>query len=85
MATRKKKSEPQSLVDTIGTPIISKKTKAIAGKWPKIDIGTHLTVTTYEDGSTLLEWDDEALEREVKEAIASIGKENTVTPKKKGK
>ena len=46
--------------------------KAVAGKWPKIDIGTHLTVTTYEDGLTTLEWDDEALEREVKEAIASV-------------
>lgn len=51
-----------------------KETKAIAGKWPKIDIGTHLTVTTYEDGTTVLEWDDEALEREVKEAIKSVEK-----------
>ena len=62
MATRKPKSD---------TP---KKTKAIAGKWPKIDIGTHLTVTTYESGQTVLEWDDEALENEVKEAIASVEK-----------
>lgn len=46
--------------------------QAIAGKWPKIDIGTHLTVTKYEDGTCLLEWDDEALEREVKAAIASV-------------
>ena len=70
MATRKKKSE--SLVDTIGIPKVPK--KAIAGKWPKIDIGTHLTVTTYESGQTVLEWDDEALENEVKEAIASVEK-----------
>jgi hypothetical protein len=50
----------------------TKPIKAVAGKWPKIDIGTHLTVTTYENGVTTLEWDDEALEREVKEAIASV-------------
>jgi hypothetical protein len=68
MATRKKKSE--SLVDTIGIP----KVKAIAGKWPKIDIGTHLTVTTYENGVTTLEWDDEALQRECEAAIASVEK-----------
>ena len=30
--------------------------------------GSHLTVTTYPDGRTELEWDDEALAREVKEA-----------------
>ena len=48
--------------------------KAVAGKWPKIDIGTHLTVTTYENGYTLLEWDDEALQRECEAAIASVEK-----------
>ena len=64
MATRKPKSDKP------------KQTKAIAGKWPKIDIGTHLTVTTYESGQTVLEWDDEALENEVKEAIASVEKKN---------
>lgn len=67
MATRKKKSE--SLVESIGVPI-----QAIAGKWPKIDIGTHLTVTTYEDGTVILKWDDEALQRECEAAIASVGK-----------
>jgi len=34
--------------------------------------GSHLTVTTYPDGRTELEWDDEALERDVREAIASV-------------
>lgn len=63
----------------------TRKTKAIAGKWPKIDIGSHLTVTTYEDGTTTLEWDDEALERDVRNALETIGKEDTATPKKKGK
>jgi hypothetical protein len=31
--------------------------------------GSHLTVTTFSDGKTVLEWDDEALLREVREAI----------------
>jgi hypothetical protein len=33
--------------------------------------GNHLTVTTYPDGRTELEWDDEALLAEVREALAS--------------
>ena len=40
-----------------------------SGGWPKMQQGTHLTVATYEDGSTKLYWDDDALEREVREAI----------------
>jgi len=31
--------------------------------------GSHLTVTTYEDGSTKLTWDDEQLMLDVQEAI----------------
>lgn len=31
--------------------------------------GSHLTVITYPDGRTELEWDDEALTRDVREAI----------------
>jgi hypothetical protein len=31
--------------------------------------GSHLTVTTFSDGKTVLEWDDEALLKEVREAI----------------
>lgn len=33
--------------------------------------GSHLTVTTFSDGTTKLDWDDEALLRDVREAIAS--------------
>ena len=33
---------------------------------------SHLTVTTYPDGRTELEWDDDALMRDVQEAIASV-------------
>lgn len=40
--------------------------------WPKITQGSHLTVITHEDGSTELKWDDDALLREVKAAIASV-------------
>lgn len=45
--------------------------------YPKIVKGSHLTVYTYEDGSTKLEWDDKQLLKEVREAIASV------KPKKK--
>jgi hypothetical protein len=34
--------------------------------------GSHLTVTTHPDGRTELEWDDEALMRDVQEALASV-------------
>ena len=39
----------------------------------KVVKGSHLTVTTYPDGRTELEWDDEALLRDVQAAIASVG------------
>ena len=50
----------------------TKKTKKTDTVWPKVTIGSHLTVTTYEDGRTELEWDDEALMRDVQEALASV-------------
>ena len=37
--------------------------------WPKVVQGSHLTVTTYEDGRTELVWDDAALAKEVSDAI----------------
>jgi len=52
-----------------------------SGGWPKISQGSHLTITTHEDGRTELKWDDEALQRDCEEAIASL----SVTPKKKRK
>jgi hypothetical protein len=39
-------------------------------KWPRVVRGSHLTVTTYEDGRVELLWDDEALLQEVRTAIA---------------
>ena len=62
-----------------------KKDSAIA----TISQGNHLTVRTYEDGRTELEWDDERLLQEVREAIASVEttakKPKTSTRKKKDK
>jgi hypothetical protein len=56
-----------------------------SGGWPMISQGTHLTVKTFEDGSTELIWDDEQLLKEVTEAIASYEQSQTVTPTKKTK
>ena len=53
-----------------------------SGGWPKINQGSHLTVKTFEDGRTELIWDDAALERDVREAIASV---ETQKPKRKRK
>ena len=50
----------------------TKTKKADTGSWPKVTVGSHLTVRTYEDGRTELEWDDEALMRDVQEALASV-------------
>ena len=54
--------------------------------FPKVVKGSHLTVTTFKDGSTKLEWDWDALVKDVNEAIASVGKHIEVIdngPKKK--
>ena len=54
--------------------------------FPKVVKGSHLTVTTFKDGSTKLEWDWDALVKDVNEAIASVGKPIEVSdngPKKK--
>ena len=34
--------------------------------------GSHLTVTTFSDGTTKLDWDDAALLKDVRDAILSI-------------
>jgi len=47
----------------------TKDTTESTGKWPKIKQGSHLTVKTFEDGSTELIWDDAALLRDVQDAI----------------
>ena len=52
-------------------------------EWPKVVKGSHLTVYTHENGTTTLEWDDEALMRDVREAIASVNVPTKKTRKKK--
>jgi hypothetical protein len=48
----------------------------------KVNKGSHLTVTTYLDGSTKLEWDDEALLRDVRIACAKAELEKKVPSEK---
>ena len=57
----------------------TRKKKSVAG--PSVVKGTHLTVTTHKDGSTTLEWDDEQLLKEVREAIASVESPKKVSKK----
>ena len=76
MATRKKKS------DVIMSADIAEMTE------PKVVKGSHLTVTTYPDGHTELLWDDEALMRDVREALLkaeSVVLVADVKPKRKAK
>lgn len=47
--------------------------------------GSHLTVTTYSDGRTKLEWDDEQLLKEVREALATVTTVEEPKPKRKAK
>ena len=58
-------------------------TKQSKKKWPKVTVGTHLTITEYEDGKTELQWDDDALLQEVRAALASVEpKPKKAAPKK---
>lgn len=66
-----------------------KKTKAetvvVEENWPKVTKGSHLTVTEYANGKTELEWDDEALTRDVRNAILSFESRIPVSETKKVK
>jgi hypothetical protein len=57
----------------------SKATEAVLE--PVVTKGSHLTVTKYPDGRTELVWDDEALMRDVQEAIASVQPKTETKPK----
>ena len=61
----------------------TKKKKAEVTGEVKVVKGSHLTVTTYPDGRTELEWDDEALMRDVQEALASVATVEAVVEKPK--
>lgn len=54
MATRKKKE------------VAPKQELPVVEHWPKVEVGTHLTVTRHEDGRTELVWDDEKLLAEIR-------------------
>lgn len=50
---------------------------------PKVVKGSHLTVTTWPDGHTELEWDWDALVRDVRQAIGLVeGKQDLVAATK---
>lgn len=72
MATRKKKSEAV-VMDMPGT---TGSAKIIL---PKVEKGSHLTVTTYPDGRTELQWDDAALLKDVQNALTEHEKSVKVT------
>jgi hypothetical protein len=68
-----------------------KKKEIIETIEPTVVKGSHLTVTTYPDGKTTLEWDDEALLRDVRLAILTaeskipVGTDSVVEVKAKRK
>lgn len=60
----------------------TRKKKEDTTVWPKIVVGSHLTVKTYEDGKTELIWDDEALARDVRMALSKFESTIPVTETK---
>lgn len=50
--------------------MVRKKKEEITETWPKVTVGSHSTRTEYEDGRVDFVWDWEALQRDVREAIA---------------
>ena len=79
MATKKKKDQ------LIKSSDLAEMQTDKNSNWPRIEKGSHLTVTTFEDGHTELLWDDEALAREVREAIASVEAAEPKKIKSRGK
>lgn len=74
MATRKKKTDviiSAEVAESMEMPGTMGSAKLVFPTEPVVVKGSHLTVTTFPDGSTKLEWDDEQLLKEVQEAIAS--------------
>lgn len=78
MTTRKKKKTD---VEQFNDQVVMK--EEYYDLEPVVVKGSHLTVTTYPDGTTTLEWDDIALLKDVQEAIALI--ESVQIKPKKGK
>jgi len=65
MATKKKSKSDSITLEMPGTIGGAK----LVFTEPKVVKGSHLTVTTHPDGKTTLEWDDEALLRDVRAAL----------------
>jgi hypothetical protein len=59
-----------------------KKKEEITESWPKVTVGSHSTRTEYEDGRVDFVWDWEALQRDVREAIASVENKPLEKPKR---
>jgi ABC-type Mn2+/Zn2+ transport system ATPase subunit len=92
---RKKNTEEQNVkkvsklvvkepVQVIDAP----KKKKVKEVWPKVVKGSHLTVITHENGKTELEWDDDALLKDVQKALTEYEnsvKVNTVKTTKRKK
>lgn len=51
-------------------------------KYPIVEKGSHLTVTTYENGRKELVWDHDALMRDVQNAIAGLDNLVKITEEK---
>jgi hypothetical protein len=84
-STEKKPAAKKTVAKTVEVKQ-SKKTPTKSNEtWPKIDKGSHLTVITHENGKTELIWDDEALLRDVRDAILKAESVMPVTTKSKRK
>ena len=88
--SKKKKDPKDEFFDLIGYTEGSVKSisNLSSNNWPKVVKGSHLTVTTYENGKTELVWDDEALTRDVQKALTDYEnsvKVNTVKTTKRKK
>lgn len=69
MTTEKKTSKKVTTTKEKKPAVKTTAKKVASESWPKVVKGNHLTVYTFEDGSTKLEWDDKALLDEVRTAI----------------
>jgi hypothetical protein len=67
--TEKKTTVKKTVAKTTEVKKTKKVSTASNETWPKITKGSHLTVITYKNGRTELIWDDEALLRDVQNAI----------------
>lgn len=78
MSTRKLKDPEVKSVKsrkTVSSSVkksVTRKSTPKTDVWPKVVKGSHLTVTTYENGKADLVWDYDQLLKEVRSAIASV-------------